>query len=85
MGKDLWVLKVCIIVGVGLDIVTYFGGVTGLVKNCKRLNEVLAGLANIKGSARAIKTVYYAASSELALGIFGMKIVLKFASCGDEA
>ena len=29
--------------------------------------------------------VYYVASSEVALGIFGMKIVLKFGCCVDEA
>ena len=31
VGKDLWVVKVCFVVGVGLTVVTYFPGVTGLV------------------------------------------------------
>ena len=46
MGKDLWVVEVHFMVGVGLDMVT---------------------------------------SSEVALGIFGMKIVLKVGCCVDEA
>ena len=69
-----------------LDWISLHTSEVSLVWCCfKHSNEVSAGLANIKGSAGAIKTIYYAASSELALGIFGMKIVLKFASCGDEA
>ena len=57
MGKDLWVIKVYFMVGVGLDMVTYFRGVTGLML-LQALNEVSAGLANIKGYTGTIKTVY---------------------------
>ena len=38
----------------------------------------------MKGSTGTIKMVYYVAFSEVALEIFGMKLVLKFA-CVDEA
>ena len=31
VGKDLWVVKVYFMVGVGLNMVTYFRGVTGLM------------------------------------------------------
>ena len=30
MGKDMWVVEVHFMVGVGLDMVTYFRGVIGL-------------------------------------------------------
>ena len=42
-------------------------------------------MANIKGSAGTIKAVYYVAPFEVALGIFGVKTVLKFGCCVDEA
>ena len=31
VGKNLWVVEVHFMVGVGLDMVTYFRGVTGLM------------------------------------------------------
>ena len=31
VGKDLWVVEVHFMVSVGLDIITYFRGVTGLM------------------------------------------------------
>ena len=71
-------------VGVGLDMVTYFQSVTGLML-FQAYNEVPAGLANTKGFTGTIKTVYYVASFEVVLGIFGMEMVLKFACCVDEA
>ena len=43
------------------------------------------GLGSMKGSTGTIKTVYYVAFFEVALGIFGMEIVLKFVWCVDEA
>ena len=46
---------------------------------------VFSGLVNVKGSTRTIKMIYYIASSEVAWGIFGMKTVLKFGCCVDEA
>ena len=39
----------------------------------------------MKGSTGTIKTIYYVASSEVALGIFGMEIVFWFVCCVDEA
>ena len=57
MCEDLWVVKVNFMVGVGLDMVTYFRGVTGLML-LQAFDEVSAGLANIKGATGTIKTVY---------------------------
>ena len=76
MGKDLWVVKVYFMVGVGLDMVTYFRGVTGLMLP-ETFDEFFSGLAKIRGSTGTIKTVYYVASSEVALGIFDKKIALE--------
>ena len=56
MGKYLWVVKVYFMAGVGLDMVTYFRGVTALML-FYAFYEVSAGLANIKGFTRTIKTV----------------------------
>ena len=52
--------------------VTYFQGVTGLML-LHAFDEVSAGLADIKESTGTIMTVYYVASSEVALEIFGLK------------
>ena len=64
MGKDFRVDKVYFMVGVGLDIVTYFRGVSGLML-LQAFDEVSAGLANTKGSTGTIETVYCAASFEV--------------------
>ena len=56
MDKHLWVVKVYFMVGVGLDMATYFRGVTGLML-LKMFNEASADQANIKGSSETIRTV----------------------------
>ena len=71
-------------VGVRLDMSTYFRAVTGLLL-LYAFDKVFEGLAKIKGSTETIKTVYYLGSFKVVLGIFGMKIVRKFACCVDEA
>ena len=67
VGKNLWVVKVYHMVGVGLNMITYFRGVTGLML-LYAFDEVFAGLTNTEGSTRTNKAEYYVGSFEVTLG-----------------
>ena len=61
MSEDMWVFKIYFMVGDGMDVVTYFGGVTVLTF-FQAFDEVSASRANVEGSTGTIKEVYYVTS-----------------------
>ena len=71
MGEDLWVAKVYLMVGVGLDVVTYFRGVSTLMF-FQAFDEVSASLTSVEGCIRTLKAVglYQVTFCEVVLRIF---------------